>query len=134
MLTILFDRKMSLMTDELRDVMVIHHTFFPSKRWLSYDMVVQYMMRAPSNVLITGWEDLALNAGTLPNIVIDPYFFDKLLPMSSSQDWKRKRLVIHISGKRSIFLAKLRGSQKMVSLGPKIDFSPKFFLLLGFTP
>ena len=34
-----------------------------------------YIWQAPSNVLITGWEDLALNAGTLPNIVIDPYFW-----------------------------------------------------------
>ena len=31
--------------------------------------------QAPPNVLITGWEDLALNAGTLPNIVINPYFW-----------------------------------------------------------
>ena len=34
-----------------------------------------YIWQAPSNVLITGWEDLALNAGTLPNIVINPYFW-----------------------------------------------------------
>ena len=32
MVTILFDRKMSLMTDELRDVMVIHHTFCSRKK------------------------------------------------------------------------------------------------------
>ena len=34
-----------------------------------------YIWQDASNVLITGWEDLALNAGTCSNIVIDPYFW-----------------------------------------------------------
>ena len=38
-------------------------------------MIDLYIWQAPSNVLITGWEELALNAGTLPKIVIDPYFW-----------------------------------------------------------
>ena len=38
------------------------------KIWIDPDI-----WQAPSNVLITGWEDLALNA--LPSVVIDPYFW-----------------------------------------------------------
>ena len=34
-----------------------------------------YIWQDASNVLITGWEDLALNAGALPIKMIDPYFW-----------------------------------------------------------
>ena len=112
--------------------MVFFFTFNPPKRpkklthaCLPKIWIDPYIWQAPSNVLITGWEDLALNAGALPIKMIDPYFWQT--PSNVLVTGLEEEEPLHISGKRSIFLAKLRGSQKMASLGPKNDFfSPRF--------
>ena len=63
--------------------------------------------------------------------------FGKTLSMSWSQDWNRKRLWMHvilIFGERSLFLGKLRRSQKRPPRATKMIFFTKIIFFLGFTP
>ena len=84
-------------------------------------------------MLITGWEDLALNAGALLIKMIYPYFWQT--PSNVLVTGLEKEEALHISGKQSIFLAKLRGSQKMACLGPQNDFfHPDIFSFSGSHP
>ena len=67
--------------EEAKKVWILFLIFNPRKRpkklthgCLPKIWIDPSILQAPSNVVITGWEDLALNAWTLPTIMIDPYF------------------------------------------------------------
>ena len=136
-----FAKCINSIREEAKNPKISFFSLLPPPKWpkkLTYGCLPKiwidpYIWQAPSNVLITGWEDLALNAGALPIKMIDPYFWQT--PSNVLVTGLEEEEALHISGKRSIFLAKLRGSQKMASLGPKNDFIfTQIYFFLGFIP